>query len=89
LFQGNRPDHKLARKWKEDTDQKIFANGPSFTISGTVVGPVGVNEGTFNSEIDNFFQDPYERKSISSTRKQRKSNFISVVNETDYEEGKV
>ncbi|CAB4428871.1 unnamed protein product [Rhizophagus irregularis] len=51
----------MAQKWKERKEEKISAGGPSFTISGTVVGSVGVNEGTFNSEIDNFFQGPFEK----------------------------
>uniref|UniRef100_U9UAS0 Uncharacterized protein n=1 Tax=Rhizophagus irregularis (strain DAOM 181602 / DAOM 197198 / MUCL 43194) TaxID=747089 RepID=U9UAS0_RHIID len=36
-----RPDHNAARKWKERKEEKISAGGPSFTISGTVVGSVG------------------------------------------------
>ena len=89
LFQGRRPDHNVARKWRERNEEKISVNGPSFTISGTVVGPVGFNEGTFGSDIDNFFQGPSEQKLIGPTKKLRKSKIISIVNEADNEKDKV
>ncbi|CAG8537561.1 9558_t:CDS:10 [Ambispora leptoticha] len=84
-----RPDYKVARKWKETKEQNS-ARGPSFIISGTVVGPVGFNEGTLNSEIDNFFQGPSKQKITNPIKKRRKSENINnkreISNETDKEE---
>ncbi|CAG8641702.1 1503_t:CDS:2, partial [Paraglomus occultum] len=95
--QDKRPDYKVAQKWKA-TKKHNSASGPSFIISGTVVGPVGgtvvgpvgCNEGTLNSEIDNFFQGPSEQKITNPIKQRRKSENINnkreISNETDKEE---
>ena len=94
MSQDKRPDYKVvvAQKWKK-TKKHDSASGPSFIISGTVVGPVGCNEGTLHSEIDNFCQGPSEQKITNPIKQRQKSENINnkreISNETDKEEDEV
>ncbi|PKY16298.1 hypothetical protein RhiirB3_428639 [Rhizophagus irregularis] len=73
-----RPDHNAARKWKERKEEKISAGGPSFTISGTVVGSVGREEADSHiSAGDRSPPFPFQVQQISVWELLRDKHLVS------------
>ncbi|RHZ77003.1 hypothetical protein Glove_186g36 [Diversispora epigaea] len=69
---GNRPDYKVARKWKESKERDL-ASGPSVTITGSTVqvgSVVGVNKGTFDTKL--ITSEELEGESSTNKSKKRK-----------------
>ncbi|CAG8626884.1 912_t:CDS:2, partial [Diversispora eburnea] len=71
-LRGNRPDYKVARKWKESKERDL-ASGPSVTITGSTVqvgSVVGVNKGTFDTKL--ITSEELEGESSTNKSKKRK-----------------
>ncbi|CAG8854729.1 10109_t:CDS:2, partial [Gigaspora margarita] len=66
--------------------QKNSTSGPSFAISGTVVGPVGVNEGIFSSEIGNFFQGTSETIGSKSSSENYEGEVLNNIRTVTFDE---
>ncbi|GBC50976.1 hypothetical protein GLOIN_2v1771417 [Rhizophagus irregularis DAOM 181602=DAOM 197198] len=76
--EDKRPDHNAARKWKERKEEKISAGGPSFTISGTVVGSVGREEADSHiSARDRSPPFPFKVQQISVWELLRDKHLVS------------
>ncbi|CAB5121728.1 unnamed protein product [Rhizophagus irregularis] len=76
--EDKRPDHNAARKWKERKEEKISAGGPSFTISGTVVGSVGREEADSHiSAGDRSPPFPFQVQQISVWELLRDKHLVS------------
>ncbi|PKC75537.1 hypothetical protein RhiirA1_448723 [Rhizophagus irregularis] len=77
-LRDKRPDHNAARKWKERKEEKISAGGPSFTISGTVVGSVGREEADSHiSARDRSPPFPFKVQQISVWELLRDKHLVS------------
>ncbi|CAB5374095.1 unnamed protein product [Rhizophagus irregularis] len=76
--EDKRPDHNAARKWKKRKEEKISAGGPSFTISGTVVGSVGREEADSHiSAGDRSPPFPFQVQQISVWELLRDKHLVS------------
>ncbi|PKK79853.1 hypothetical protein RhiirC2_768692 [Rhizophagus irregularis] len=77
-LRDKRPDHNAARKWKKRKEEKISAGGPSFTISGTVVGSVGREEADSHiSAGDRSPPFPFQVQQISVWELLRDKHLVS------------